>query len=120
MIMSLRLLMLFQIGLFTFAAAAHAGIGRSSTDPAAATAETVIALALLGGLGFGLLRPMEARLAALASQGFALFLTLLGFTLVMTIGPTHTFDVVMHLMMLVTLASGLWLTRREPAAPAVG
>ena len=113
---SLRLLMLFQIGLFAFAAAAHAGIGRSETDPAAATAEAIIAVALAGGLIVGLNRPAEARTAALVSQGFALVGTLVGFTLVVTVGPTHTFDLVMHAMMLPSLAAGLLLAWRQPPA----
>ncbi len=111
---SFRMLMLVQIALFTFAAGAHAGIGRSETDPAAAIAEAIIALALTAGLVYGLVRPAEARTAALVSQGFALVGTLVGFTLVVTVGPTHAFDVVMHSTMLVALAAGLTLTWRQP------
>lgn len=116
----LRLLMLAQIALFAFAAGVHAGIGRSETDPAAAVAESIIALVLAGGLILGLVRPAEARTSALVSQGFALAGTLLGLTLVLTVGPTHTFDVVMHSTMLVALTTGLLLIWRQPFTLRVG
>lgn len=79
-------------------------------DPGAAVAETVIAVALLAGLALTFTRPADVRLVALAAQGFALLGTLIGITLVLTVGPTHTFDVVVHLVMLALLVAGLALS----------
>ena len=83
-------------------------------DPGAGTAETVIAVALLGGLVLTFVPSIPARSAALAAQGFALLGTLVGFTLVLTVGPTKAFDVTMHSIMLVLLVTGLAVTYRSP------
>jgi hypothetical protein len=107
----IRLLLTVQIAVFAFAALAHFGVIGDRNDPSAGTAESIIALVLLGGLVLGVLEVYPARVAALAAQGFALLGTLVGFTLVMTVGPRTAFDVSMHVLMLVLLIGGLVLTR---------
>jgi hypothetical protein len=115
----IRLLLTVQVAVFAFAALAHFGVIGDRDDQAAGTAESIIALVLLGGLMLGVLGVSPARVTALAAQGFALLGTLVGFTLVMTVGPRTTFDVSMHALMLVLLIGGLVLTRSvdsgEPA-----
>lgn len=106
----IRTLLFAQILLFGYAALAHFGIVGDRDDPSAGTAETIIAVALLGGLVWSLARPELTRTAALVSQGFAMLGTMVGFTLVMTVGPRTTFDMTMHGAMLVLLAVGLYVT----------
>ena len=60
----------------------------------------------------GFVRPQLALVAARVGQAFALVLTIVGFTLVLTVGPTITFDVTMHLTMLATLVVGLAIAAR--------
>jgi hypothetical protein len=110
MLTPIRTLLAVQIFVFAFAAIAHTGIFGSRTDPAAAFAEALIAVALAIGLVVSVRTPADSRAAALASQGFALLGTLIGFTLVVFVGPTHAFDVLMHSTMLALLVGGLWVT----------
>jgi peptidoglycan/LPS O-acetylase OafA/YrhL len=105
----IRLLLTVQVAVFAFAALAHFGVIGDRDDPAAGTAESIIALVLLGGLVLGASGIYPTRATAFAAQGFALLGTLVGFTLVMTVGPRTTFDVGMHALML--LIGGLVLTR---------
>jgi FtsH-binding integral membrane protein len=107
---TIRFFLFIQAALFAFAALAHFGIIGDRNDPGAGTAESVIGVALLAGLLVSLVNPAATRTSALAAQGFALLGTLVGFTLVLTVGPTTTFDVSMHLSMLVLLVTGLAVT----------
>ena len=109
-----QLFLVVQAAVFVFAAGVHFGIVGSMDDPGAAVAETVIAVALLGGLALTFVSGIPARTAALAAQGFALLGTLVGFTLVLTVGPTKAFDVTMHGLMLALLVTGLAVTYRSP------
>ncbi len=103
-----------QFAPFAFAAAAHAGALANRSDPGAAIAEAVIAGVLLAGLGLTFTRSADVRSVALGAQGFALLGTLIGTTLVLTVGPTEAFDVTMHSVMLATLLAGLATTFRAP------
>ena len=110
----LAITLVILIATYLIAAVTHAGLIGSRTDPSAATAESIIAAVLIGGLAVAIVQPARERLAALASQGFALLGTLVGITLVLSLGPRTTFDVGMHLLMLALLGVGLSLAMRLP------
>ncbi|MDQ3657163.1 MAG: hypothetical protein M3457_19085 [Chloroflexota bacterium] len=110
----IQLFLLIQFAVFVFAASAHFGVFGDRDDPGAGTAETVIAVALLAGLALTFTRAADVRSVALAAQGFALLGTLIGVTLVLTVGPTETFDVAVHSVMLALLLAGLLVTSRAP------
>jgi len=112
----IQLFLLAQAALFAFAASAHFGVFTDLDDPGAGTAETVIAAVLLAGLALTFTRAADVRSIALAAQGFALLGTLIGVTLVFTVGPRENFDVVVHLVMLALLTAGLAVTYRAPQA----
>ncbi len=112
MISTIRFFLSIQAALFAFAALAHFSVFGHLDDPGAGTAESVIAVALLAGLAVSLANPGATRTAALAAQGFALLGTMVGFTLLLTVGPRTTFDVTMHLSMFVALLTGLAVTYR--------
>lgn len=101
-----------QIALFALGAIVHSGLVGQPRDPGAAIAESVIALVLVAGLAISLRNERATPRAALAAQGFALLGTLVGITLVLTVGPTKALDVGLHLTMLATLVSGLLVTWR--------
>jgi hypothetical protein len=111
---TIQLFLVIQAAVFAFAAGAHFGIVGSMDDPGAGTAETVIGVVLLAGLALTFTRGANVRAIALAAQGFALLGTLVGFTLVITVGPTRAFDVTVHGIMLVLLVTGLAVTYRSP------
>ncbi len=113
----IQLFLIVQFAIFVFAASAHFSLFGDRDDPGAGTAESVIAIVLLAGLVLTLMRPDDARTIALAAQGFALLGTLVGVTLVITVGPRETFDVVVHLIMLALLIAGLAVTYRAPQEP---
>ena len=110
----IRAFLAIQTLLFAFAASAHFGLVGDRDDPAAGGFETLIAIALAAGLVTSFIQPQATLIAARVAQGFALILTLVGFTLVLTVGPTTTFDVTMHLTMLTLLVAGLVVTFRSP------
>jgi hypothetical protein len=113
----IQLFLIVQFALFAFAASAHFGLFGDRDDPGAGTAETVIAIVLVAGLALTFSDPASFRSIALATQGFALLGTLVGITLVLTVGPTKTFDVVVHSIMLAVLAAGLVVTYSAPRDP---
>jgi hypothetical protein len=110
----IQIFLAIQTAVFAFAAGAHFGVVGNRDDPAAGTAESVIAIVLVTGLLLSLVNPALTRTYALAVQGFALLGTMVGFTLVLTVGPTTAFDVTMHSLMLALLVSGLAVTYRAP------
>ncbi|MFY3742521.1 hypothetical protein ACOQFB_01330 [Anaeromyxobacter sp. Red801] len=115
----LRLLMSLEAAAFLAAALVHAGILVGGYEhPKARVAETVIALVLLAGVGWSLLRPDRSRRAAVASQGFALVGTLVGlFTIAVGVGPRTAPDLAFHAGILAVLTAGLLAALR--ARPAV-
>jgi hypothetical protein len=110
----IQVFLVAQSAMFVFAASAHFGLFGDRNDPGAGTAETVIAVVLLAGLALTFAGAADVRSIALAVQGFALLGTLVGITLVLTVGPTKTFDVTVHSIMLALLVSGLAVTYRAP------
>jgi hypothetical protein len=115
MISTIRIFLFVQAALFISAAIAHFNLIGDLDDPGAGTAESVIATALVAGLAVSLANPGATRTAALAAQGFALLGTMIGVTLLLTVGPRTTFDVTMHLAMLAALVTGLVVTIRSGA-----
>jgi hypothetical protein len=117
--MVVRWFLVAEIALFGAAALMHAGILLQGHEHLAArTAETVIALVLLGGLLWSVAAPVQIRLAGFAAQTFALLGTLVGlFTIVIGIGPRTSVDLILHATMIVLLVAGLFATRsaRPPA-----
>lgn len=100
-----------EVVVFAIASAVHFGVVSSDQrDVGAAIAEGVIAAVLLAGLIVAVLRPGVARAAGIATQGFALFFTCIGFSLVLFVGPTKGLDVAFHLIMLPLLITGLVTT----------
>ena len=112
----IHLFLAVQSAVFVFAACAHFGVFGDRDDPGAAVAESIIAVVLLAGLALTFTGPAGARPVALVAQGFALLGTLIGVTLVLTVGPRETFDVVVHVVMLALLIAGLAVTYRAPQA----
>lgn len=83
-------------------------------DQEAGTAESVIAVVLLAGLT-SLLPPDWTRRAGILVQGFALVGTVVGLTVLVTLGPRTVLDIAIHVVMVALLVSGLIVTTRAPA-----
>jgi hypothetical protein len=115
---TLRLFMLVEAATFIVAASIHAGLliaGYAHRE--ARIAETIIALVLLVGAALTWIRPMSARAAGLAAQGFALLGTLVGiFTIAIGIGPRSALDIVYHVTIVAVLVWGLVVAWRARAA----
>jgi len=110
----IQLFVAVQFAPFAFAAGAHFGVFTDKNDHGAGTAEAEIVLVLLAGLALTFTRATDVRPVALTVQGFALLGTLIGVTLVLTVGPTTAFDLTVHSIMLITLLAGLATTMRAP------
>jgi hypothetical protein len=111
-----RLFMLVEAAAFVLAASIHAGFWVQGYEHREArVAETVIAVVLLTGATVTWFRPMLARAAGLAAQGFALLGTFVGvFTIMIGIGPRSVLDIVYHFAIVAVLVCGLvvaWRTR---------
>jgi hypothetical protein len=111
----IRAFLAFEAATFIVAALVHAGI-LTTADPhaAAATGESVIAIALLIGLaltGAGLLA--VATIGILA-QGFALFGTLVGIlTIIAGVGPQSGPDIAYHVAISGVLLVGVVVASRR-------
>jgi hypothetical protein len=81
-------------------------------DPAASTAEGIIAVVLVAGAAVSWLRPAWTRLTALLVQGFALAGTSIGLYLFVTLTPEKVADIVFHVVIMLVLAGGLVLAAR--------
>jgi hypothetical protein len=111
----IRLFLALEAAVFIVAALIHFEVILDGyLDREAGTAESIIAVVLLGGLAASLLRPAVTRRAGIIAQGFALAGTFVGVTLLFTVGPRTTVDVVIHLLMVVVLLVGLIVTVRTP------
>ncbi|MGH8914704.1 MAG: hypothetical protein ACRDZM_09355 [Acidimicrobiia bacterium] len=84
-------------------------------DRSAGIAESVIGVVLLIGLVLTFLFPALTRTVGIAVQTFALLGTLVGLTLLITVGPGTTLDLVIHLVMILVLIIGLVVTMRAPS-----
>jgi hypothetical protein len=113
---TIRSLLACEAAAFAMAALIHAGRFVSGYEHAKAkVAETVIAMVLLAGLGFCLVRPGATRSAALAVQGFALLGTLVGiFTIAIGVGPKTSADIVYHVFIVAVLLFGLNIAFKQP------
>jgi hypothetical protein len=109
-----RSFLLVEAATFITAAAIHAGwLIRGYEHREARIAESIIAAVLLGGAVVTWLRPVWARAAGLISQGFALFLTLVGITTIAVgIGPRTLLDILYHMAIVAVLVWGLTETRK--------
>jgi hypothetical protein len=111
----IRLMLGLEAAIFFIAALIHFEVLFDGyPDREAATAESIIGFVLLAGLVFVTLVPSRTRMVALIVQGFALAGTFVGLTLLFTIGPITSLDVVIHLVMVAVLITGLvitWSTR---------
>jgi len=115
MINRIRLLLGLEAAIFIAAALIHFEVLLDGYyDQGAGIAESVIAVVLLAGLLTSLVRPAATRLAGIIAQGFALVGTFVGVTLLLTVGPGTTLDIVIHLVMVIVLVSGLIATVRAP------
>jgi len=112
----IRLFLALETAIFAIAALIHLEVLFDGyRDPSAAIAESVIGVVLLLGLVVSGLSPAWTRRIGLMVQGFALLGTLVGLTLLLTVGPTTGLDLGIHLVMLIVLVLGLVITlRREP------
>jgi hypothetical protein len=114
MIQTVRLFLLVEGFAFLTAALTHFGLlfpGYSHRQ--ASIAESVIACVLFIGGGISFARPGLTIRAGLLSQGFALFGTLVGiFTIVVGVGPRTVPDVLYHVLIVLLLATGIWVILR--------
>jgi hypothetical protein len=109
-----RSFLLIEAATFIAAAAVHAGwLINGYEHREARIAESVIATVLLAGAVLARVRPASARAAGLFSQGFALFLTLVGITTIAVgIGPRTGPDILYHVVIVAVLLWGLTVARR--------
>ena len=115
MVNRIRLFLALEAAIFIVAALIHFEvIFDGYLDREAGTAESIIALVLLGGLLASMMRPAVTRRAGLIAQVFALAGTFVGVTLLFAVGPRTTLDVFIHLLMVVVLVAGLLVTIRTP------
>jgi hypothetical protein len=115
MINRIRLLLGLEAAIFIAAALIHFEVLLDGYyDQGAGIAESVIAVVLLAGLLTSLVRPAATRRAGIIAQGFALVGTFVGVTLLLTVGPRTTLDIVIHLVMVIVLVTGLITTVRAP------
>jgi hypothetical protein len=117
---TIRVFLAVEAGSFIMAALVHFGVLTTGYEhQAAGTAESVIGVVLLAGLGATWLWPYLARTAGLAAQGFALLGTGVGlFTIAIGVGPRTVPDIVYHVCIVVLLIAGLRAARRGSAIPA--
>ncbi len=117
----LRRLMAIEAAAFAAAALVHTGVLIGGfEDPAAATAESVIGLVLVGGAILAWSRPTWTRVVALGAQGFALAGSLIGLYLAI-VTTTTVPDLVFHVGIVVTLIVGLVIAARasDDSSPAM-
>lgn len=105
---------------FLAAALVHSGALVSGHEHwKAATAESVIGLVLLAGLGATAAAPRASRTIGLGCMAFALLGTCVGiFTIVIGVGPRSAFDYVLHAGFVATLTTGLVQVARGRHIPA--
>ena len=116
----MRLILIGAFILYALGASVHFGLLMTGYEHSrAGTAESVIAAVLLGGLVVSLIRPLWTRVAAIAVQAFAVFMTFVGlFTIAIGIGPRTGPDLILHAFMLALLFYGLYLSIWSSGAPS--
>jgi hypothetical protein len=112
--MTAQLMITAQAALFVFAATLHSGLLVHGYEHSRArTAESLIAIVLVGGLLLTAIIPRQLRPIAMGVQGFALLGTVVGlFTIAVGVGPRSVLDLSLHAVMVALLTAGLLLTRR--------
>jgi hypothetical protein len=109
----LRPLMALEAAAFAAAALVHSGVIIGGfEDPAAATAESIIGLVLVGGAKLAWSRPAWTRRIAVSAQSFALVGSIIGLYLNLVVGPGTVPDLVFHAGIVITLVIGLVLAVR--------
>jgi len=117
----LRRLMALEAAAFAAAALVHSGaIIGGLEDPAAATAESIIGLVLVGGAILAWSRPAWTQRIAISAQGFALAGSLIGLYLNLVVGPGTLPDLAFHAGIVVTLVIGLVLAVRATPGGEAG
>jgi hypothetical protein len=107
--------MAIEAAAFAAAALVHSGVIIGGfEDPAAATAESIIGLVLVGGAMLAWSRPTWTRRIAVSAQGFALAGSIIGLYLNLAVGPGTVPDLVFHAGIVITLVIGLGLAVRAP------
>jgi hypothetical protein len=111
---TIQYFLLFEAATFVAASLIHAGVFIAGYEhQKARIAETVIAIVLLAAAAWSWIRPLSARTAGLAGQGFALFATLIGiFTIVVGVGPRTVPDLAYHVAIVIVLIWGLIAAKR--------
>jgi hypothetical protein len=114
---TIRLFLLIEGVSFLAAGLIHRGMFISGyAHQQASIAETVIAVALLIGLGLTWIWPGQTRLIGLVTQAFALLGTLIGaFTIAIGVGPRTAPDIAYHGAILAVLTLGLVIAARAPS-----
>lgn len=115
----MKWLLLFEAAAFTTAALTHFGIiPLGLDDPAAGTAESIIAAVVAAGAAVITASPPLTRRVALAVQAFALAGTFVGLYIFVTVDPEKVADIVYHVVMVVILVTGLVIAARwrQPAS----
>ncbi len=111
---TIQYFLLFEAATFVAASLVHAGFIIAGYEHwKARIAESVIAIVLFVAAAWIWVRPLSARIAGLAGQGFALFVTVVGiFTIVVGVGPRTVPDVVYHAAIVAVLSWGLLVAKR--------
>jgi hypothetical protein len=104
-----RRFLLVEAATFITAAAIHDGWLISGYEHREARiAESIIAVVLLGGAALAWARPAWTRSVGLFAQGFALFFTLVGVTMIAVgVGPRTGPDVLYHIAIVAVLVWGI-------------
>jgi len=113
----IRAFLAFEAATFILAALVHTGI-LTNADPheAAATGESVIAIALVIGLALTWMGLTSVATIGILAQGFALFGTLVGIlTIVAGVGPQSVPDIAYHVAISVVLIVGVVVASRRLA-----
>lgn len=110
----IRAFLAFEAVAFAIASLIHRGLlVEGYADPAASTAEGIIAVVLALGLAGTFVVPARSRVIGLVVQAFALVGTSIGLGLVLSgIGPSTVPDVLFHVGIWLVLIVGLVVTAR--------
>ena len=109
-----RRFLLVEAAAFITAAVIHGGWLISGYEHREARiAESIIAAVLLGGAAIAWGRPAWTRSVGLFAQGFALFFTLVGVTMIaLGVGPRTGPDILYHIAIVAVLVWGIVVARR--------
>jgi hypothetical protein len=115
-----RRFLLVEAATFITAAAIHGGWLMSGYEHREARiAESIIAAVLLGGAAIAWARPAWTRTGGLFAQGFALFWTLVGVTMIAVgVGPRTGPDILYHIGIVGVLVWGIVVARRARVTTA--